>query len=78
MCLAWSLDLEIPLRLTVDFGGIISGLPGRGLSRFGSSRAELGLLSSSIRTGSFSGVQVADFIFGVSEEDPSECSDGLS
>jgi hypothetical protein len=71
------LDLGIRLRVTIDFDGGMVGLPRR-LSCFRSSRAEMDLATSWTRTGCFSGVQVADFISGVGEEDPSECSDGLS
>lgn len=76
-CLVGILDLGIRLRVTNDFDGGIVGLPGR-LSCFGSPRAEMDLVNPWTRTGGFSGVQVADFISGVGEEDPSERSDGLS
>jgi hypothetical protein len=44
-CLLGILDLEIRLRVTIDFDGGIVGLPGR-LSSFSSSRAEMDLVTS--------------------------------
>jgi hypothetical protein len=76
-CLMGGLDLGICLRVTIDFDGGMVGLRHR-LSGFDSSCAEIDLVTFWTRTGCFSGVQVADFISGVGEEDPSGCSDGLS